>query len=151
MDENRGRAVIVENGSPLFTGGTSSGESQIRRWILENDLLEAIIAMPTDLFYNTGISTYLWVLSKNKREARKGKVQLIDATQIFHPLRKSLGNKRNEITPEDRTKITELYSNFKENELCKIFDNEDFLYREYTIMQPLPLLQSPPRCISLAV
>lgn len=137
MDENRGRAVIVENGSPLFTGGTSSGESQIRRWILENDLLEAIIAMPTDLFYNTGISTYLWVLSKNKREARKGKVQLIDATQIFHPLRKSLGNKRNEITPEDRAQITELYSNFKENELCKIFDNEDFLYREYAIMQPL--------------
>lgn len=137
MDDARGRAVIVENGSPLFTGGTASGESQIRRWILERDLLEAIIALPTDLFYNTGIATYLWVLSKNKRPERRGKVQLIDASKIFHPLRKSLGNKRNEITPEDRKQITELYAKFEENELCKIFDNEDFMYREYTIMQPL--------------
>lgn len=137
LDDENGRAVIVENGSPLFTGGVSSGESQIRRWLLENDLLEAIIALPTDLFYNTGIATYLWVISKNKRDIRKGKVQLIDASKIFHPLRKSLGNKRNEITPEDRQKITELYANFEENEICKIFDNEDFLYREYTVMQPL--------------
>ncbi len=137
MDEKLGRAVIVENGSPLFTGGTSSGESQIRRWILEKDLLEAVIALPTDLFYNTGIATYLWVLSKNKRQERRGKVQLIDASQIFHPLRKSLGNKRNEITPEDRKRITTLYSDFQENELCRIFDNEDFMYREYTVMQPL--------------
>ena len=137
MDDERGRAVIVENGSPLFTGGTSSGESQIRRWLLSKDLIEAIIALPTDLFYNTGIATYLWVLSKNKRPERKGKVQLIDASKIFHPLRKSLGNKRNEITPEDRKQITELYANFEENELCKIFDNEDFMYREYTVMQPL--------------
>lgn len=137
MDDAGGRAVIVENGSPLFTGGTASGESQIRRWLLKNDLLEAIIALPTDLFYNTGIATYLWVLSKNKRAERKGKVQLIDASRIFHPLRKSLGSKRNEITPDDRKKITELYANFSENELCKIFDNEDFMYREYTVMQPL--------------
>lgn len=137
LNDENGRAVIVENGSPLFNGGAGSGESQIRRWLLENDLLEAIIALPTDLFYNTGIATYLWVISKNKRDIRKGKVQLIDASKIFHPLRKSLGNKRNEITPEDRKKITELYANFEENEICKIFDNEDFMYREYTVMQPL--------------
>lgn len=137
MNDDNGRAVIVENGSPLFTGSTSSGESQIRRWLLEQDLLEAVIALPTDMFYNTGIATYLWVLSKHKRKERQGKVQLIDASKIFHPLRKSLGNKRNEITAEDRRQIVELYTSFQEGELCKIFDNEDFLYREYTVMQPL--------------
>ena len=137
MDDNYGRAAIIENGSPLFTGGTSSGESQIRRWLLEKDLIEAIIALPTDLFYNTGIATYIWVLSKNKRNERKGKVQLIDASHIYHKLRKSLGNKRNEISPEDRKKITELYSNFTETEECKIFKNEEFIYREYAVMQPL--------------
>lgn len=137
MNDDNGRAVIVENGSPLFTGSTSSGESQIRRWLLEQDLLEAVIALPTDMFYNTGIATYLWVFSKHKRKERQGKVQLIDASKIFHPLRKSLGNKRNEITAEDRRQIVELYTSFQEGELCKIFDNEDFLYREYTVMQPL--------------
>lgn len=137
MDDEVGRAAIIENGSPLFTGGTASGESQIRRWILQNDLLEAIIALPTDLFYNTGIATYIWVLSKNKREERKGKVQLIDATSFYTKLRKALGNKRNEIGPEERKTITELYTNFAANEYCKIFDNEDFMYREYTVMQPL--------------
>lgn len=137
MDDNYGRAAIVENGSPLFSGGTASGESQIRRWILENDLLEAIIALPTDLFYNTPINTYIWILSKNKRPERRGKVQLIDASSVFHKLRKPLGNKRNEITPADRVQITKLYAGFKENEYCKIFDYTEFLYREYTIMQPL--------------
>ena len=137
MDDNYGRAAIIENGSPLFTGGTASGESQIRRWMLENDLIEAIIALPTDLFYNTGIATYIWILSKNKRKERKGKIQLIDASHIFHKLRKSLGNKRNEISPEDRKRITELYSNFTETEECKIFKNEEFIYREYAVMQPL--------------
>ena len=137
MDDTCGRAAIIENGSPLFTGGTSSGESQIRRWLLEKDLIEAIIALPTDLFYNTGIATYIWVLSKNKSKKRWGKIQLIDASGICHPLRKSLGNKRNEITPEDRKKITELYANFEENELCQIYDNEEFMYREYTVKQPL--------------
>lgn len=137
MDDEFGRAAIIENGSPLFTGGTASGESQIRRWILQNDLLEAIIALPTDLFYNTGIATYIWVLSKNKRDKRKGKVQLIDATSFYTKLRKALGNKRNEIGPEERKTITELYANFEANEYCKIFDNEDFMYREYTVMQPL--------------
>lgn len=137
MDDLCGRAAIIENGSPLFTGGTSSGESQIRRWLLENDLLEAIIALPTDLFYNTGIATYIWVLSKCKSKKRRGKVQLIDASGFCHKLRKSLGNKRNEITPEDRKRITELYANFEENEFCQIYDNEEFMYREYVVKQPL--------------
>jgi len=137
MDDIVGRAAIIENGSPLFSGGTSSGESQIRRWLLENDLIEAIIALPVDLFYNTGIATYIWVLSKNKREERRGKIQLIDAGSIFHKLRKALGNKKNEITPEDRSAITELYANFTENEYCKIYPNTEFIYREYTVMQPL--------------
>lgn len=137
LDPYTGRAAIIENGSPLFAGSTSSGESQIRRWLLENDLLEAIIALPTDLFYNTGIATYIWVLSKNKRPERKGKIQLIDATSIYHKLRKALGNKRNEISPEDRTQITKLYADFKENEHCKIYDNTEFIYKEYTVMQPL--------------
>lgn len=137
MDDNFGRCAIIENGSPLFTGGTASGESQIRRWLLEKDLIEAIIALPTDLFYNTNIATYIWILSKNKREERRGKVQLIDASNICHKLRKSLGNKRNEISPEDRTVITKMYSDFKEGENVKIFKNTEFIYKEYTVMQPL--------------
>ncbi len=137
LDPELGRAAIIENGSPLFTGGTSSGESQIRRWLLENDLLEAIIQMPTDLFYNTGISTYIWLISKNKRPERKGFVQLIDASSIYHKLRKPLGNKKNEFLPEDRAKICELYTAYEENEYCKIFPNTEFIYREYTVMQPL--------------
>jgi type I restriction enzyme M protein len=137
LDDHYGRAAIIENGSPLFTGGTSSGESQIRRYLLENDLLEAIVQMPTDLFYNTGISTYIWILSKNKRPERKGKIQLIDASGICHKLRKPLGNKKNEFSPEDRAQISRLYADFKENELVKIFNNTEFLYKEYTVMQPL--------------
>lgn len=137
MDDKLGRAAIIENGSPLFTGGTSSGESQVRRWLLENDLIEAIIQMPTDLFYNTGISTYIWVLSKNKRDERKGFVQLIDASSICHKLRKPLGNKKNEFSPEDRKTITELYAKYEENEFCKIYKNTEFIYREYLVMQPL--------------
>ena len=137
MDDKIGRAAIIENGSPLFTGGTASGESQIRRWMIESDLIEAIIALPTDLFYNTGIQTYVWILSKNKRDVRKGKIQLIDASGIYHKLRKGLGYKKNELTPEDRKKITELYVNFENNEFVKIYDNSEFIYREYTVMQPL--------------
>jgi type I restriction enzyme M protein len=137
MDDKLGRAAIIENGSPLFTGGTASGESQIRRWLLKNDLIEAIIALPTDLFYNTGIATYIWVLSKNKREERQGYVQLIDASNIYHKLRKALGNKKNEISAEDRSVITRLYADFKPGELCKIYKNEEFMYREYSVMQPL--------------
>lgn len=137
LDDKCGRAAIIENGSPLFSGGTSSGESQIRRWLLENDYIEAIIQLSTDMFYNTGIATYIWVLSKNKRTERKGKIQLIDASSFSHSLRKSLGNKRKEITPEDRVAITKLYAEFKENEHCQIYDNTEFIYREYAVMQPL--------------
>lgn len=137
MDDGVGRAAIITNGSPLFNGGVSSGESQIRRRLLEDDVIEAIIAMPTDLFYNTGIATYVWILSKNKRAERRGKIQLIDATEIYHPLRKSLGNKRREFTAADRKAITELYAAFEENERSQIHDNEEFIYREYTVMQPL--------------
>ena len=137
MDDSFGRAAIIENGSPMFTGGTASGESQIRRWMLEKDYIEAIIALPVDLFYNTGIATYIWILSKNKRSERKGKIQLIDASHIFHKLRKALGDKKNEITPEDRTAITKLYADFAEGEFSKIYRNEEFIYREYVVMQPL--------------
>ena len=137
MDDKLGRAAIIENGSPLFTGGTASGESQIRRWLLENDLIESIIGLPTDLFYNTGIATYIWVLSKNKRPERKGKIQLIDASSFSHKLRTALGNKKNEISAEDRSAITKLYADFKENEYSKIYDNTEFIYREYAVMQPL--------------
>lgn len=135
--EDNGRAAIIENGSPLFSGGVSSGESQIRRWLLDNDYLEAIIQLSGDMFYNTGIATYIWVISKKKRKERIGKIQLIDASSFSHPLRKSLGSKRNEITPEDRAAVTKLYAGFKENEFSKIFRNSDFKYREYTVMQPL--------------
>lgn len=137
LDDRYGRAAIIENGSPLFSGGTSSGESQIRRWLLENDYIEAIIQLPTDMFYNTGIVTYIWVLSKNKRKERRGKIQLIDASSFKRSLRKALGNKRNEISPEDRSAITKLYAEFVENEYCKIYDNTEFMYREYVVMQPL--------------
>ena len=137
MDDEVGRAAIISNGSPLFTGGTASGESQIRRWLLESDLIEAIIQLPTDLFYNTGITTYIWVLSKNKREERKGKIQLIDASAVYHKLRKPAGNKRNEFTPEDRVAIAKMYSDFVPTEKVQIYDNTEFLYREYAVMQPL--------------
>lgn len=100
-------------------------------------MIEAIIALPTDLFYNTGIATYIWVLSKNKRAERKGKIQLIDASTFYKKLRKALGDKKNEISPEDRSAVTKLYADFAENEYCKIYRNEEFIYREYTVMQPL--------------
>ena len=137
MDDKVGRAAIISNGSPLFTGGTASGESQIRRWLLESDLIEAIVQLPTDLFYNTGITTYIWVLSKNKRAERKGKIQLIDASAIYHKLRKPLGNKKNEFAPEDRVTIAKMYSDFVPTEKVQIHKNTEFLYREYAIMQPL--------------
>jgi type I restriction enzyme M protein len=108
MDDKEGRAAIISNGSPLFSGGTTCGESQIRKLMLENDLIEAIIALPTDLFYNTGIGIYAFILSKNKRKARRGKVQLINAVNQWKPLRKSLGKKRREISKENITAITEL-------------------------------------------
>ena len=135
LNPSNGRAAIIEDGSPLFSGQTASGESQIRRWFLENDYIEAIIALPTDLFYNTPLATYIWILSMNKRKERKGKIQLIDAKTFCHKI-KPLGDKRNEIGPDERKAITDLYLNFEENEYCKIFPNTEFIYREYAVMQP---------------
>lgn len=137
LDEKKGRAAIITNGSPLFSGGTTSGESQIRRWMLEEDLIEAIIALPTQLFYNTDIGIYIFILSRNKRPARKGKVQLINAVDMWKPLRKSLGKKRREIDKDSMKEITQLYSDFEENKYCKIFPKEEFMYKEYAVYQPL--------------
>ncbi|MGL4980530.1 MAG: type I restriction-modification system subunit M, partial [Fusobacteriaceae bacterium] len=138
-DEHGSRVAIIFNGSPLFTGDAGSGESNIRKWIIENDLLEGLIALPTDMFYNTGISTYIWVLSNRKNEKRRGKIQLIDATSFFSPMRKSLGSKRKEISKENIRKIKEIYASFQEGEFCKIFNNEDFGYRKVTVERPLKL------------
>lgn len=132
-----GRAAIITNGSPLFSGGTTSGESQIRRWLLENDYVEAIIALPNQLFYNTDIGIYIFVISRNKRSDRRGKVQLINAVDMYKPLRKSLGKKRREIDLESRKEIAKIYADFKEKENCKIFPNEEFMYKEYVVYQPL--------------
>ncbi|MGO2777893.1 type I restriction-modification system subunit M [Glutamicibacter arilaitensis] len=138
-DTNGGRAAIVLNGSPLFTGGAGSGESNIRKWLLERDYLEAIIALPTDMFYNTGISTYVWVLSKEKPAERKNKVQLVDGSKMFRKMRKGLGSKRNELGPEDIQKIVNLYGDFAETEQSKIFNTTDFFYRTITVERPLKL------------
>jgi len=134
-----GRAAIISNGSPLFSGNTTSGESQIRRYMLEHDLIEAIIALPTDLFYNTSIGIYAFIFSMNKRPERRGKIQLINAVDMYKPLgnRKSLGKKRKEISKDDISRITEIYANFEEGPYCKIFDKEEFMYMEYAVYQPL--------------
>jgi type I restriction enzyme M protein len=136
------RFGIVLNGSPLFTGGAGSGESEIRRYVLENDLVEAIIGLPTDMFYNTGISTYIWILSNRKPAERKGKVQLIDASSFWQKMRKSLGSKRKELSPEHIDEITRLFGNFEEAEqdgkpISRIFRNADFGYRTITVERPL--------------
>ena len=136
------RFGIVLNGSPLFTGGAGSGESEIRRYVLENDLVEAIIGLPTDMFYNTGISTYVWILSNHKPEPRKGKLQLIDASSFWQKMRKSLGSKRKELGDEHIAEITRLFGNFQEASkdgapISRIFKNEDFGYRTITVERPL--------------
>ena len=141
------RLAIVFNGSPLFTGAAGSGESEIRRWIIENDWLEAIIGMPDQLFYNTGIATYVWVVTNRKPKPRKGKVQLINANgeDFFVKMRKSLGNKRNEIgdgengKPDQIAEITRLFGDFEENEHSKVLDNEDFGFWRITVERPLKL------------
>lgn len=133
------RVAIVMNGSPLFTGDAGSGESEIRRWILENDWLEAIIALPNDLFYNTGIATYIWVLTNHKAAERRGKVQLINASEFWLPMRKSLGSKRREISSQHIREITEIFQSFQPSEVSKIFDREDFGYRKITVERPLRL------------
>src|SRR3989449_3169121 len=133
------RVAIIMNGSPLFTGDAGSGESEVRRWILENDWLEALVAMPEQLFYNTGIATYVWILTNRKEKKRKGKVQLINASRFWVPMRKSLGNKRREISAEQIKQISDLFIAFKEGESCKIFESTDFGYRKITVERPLRL------------
>jgi type I restriction enzyme M protein len=139
------RLAMIFNGSPLFTGGPGSGESEIRRWIIENDWLEAIIALPDQLFFNTGISTYIWVVTNRKSAERKKKIQLIDATQCFVKMPRSLGNKRNLIgdgregRPPQIDEITKLYDDFADGPRSKIFDNLDFGYRRITVERPLRL------------
>ncbi|HCH5317848.1 TPA: SAM-dependent DNA methyltransferase [Vibrio parahaemolyticus] len=166
VSEGGSRIGIILNGSPLFTGGAGSGESEIRRYILENDLLEAIVALPTDMFYNTGIATYVWVLSSHKPANRKGKVQLINASKeraktggrgrsgggeiegndehvFYAAMRKSLGSKRKELTPEAIDTIVQTYGQFAENKFSKIFDYKEFGYRRITVERPLKLAIYP--------
>lgn len=135
--DDNSRIGIVFNGSPLFSGDSGSGESEIRRWIIENDWLECIVQLPDQLFFNTGITTYLWILGKKKSKERRGKIQLIDGSNYFRPLKKSLGNKRKEISEQGRNYILKVYEEFKENEICKIYSNEYFGYKKLTIEQPL--------------
>ena len=145
--EGGSRFGIVLNGSPLFTGGAGSGESEIRRYVLENDLLEAIVGLPTDMFYNTGIATYVWILSNRKPAARKGKVQLIDASGMWQKMRKSLGQKRKELSDAHIDRITRLFGHFEEasdhdadgsaRPISRILDNEDFGYHSITVERPL--------------
>ena len=137
MKPQGSRVAIIHNGSPLFTGDAGSGPSEIRRYLLENDLLEAIIALPNDIFYNTGIATYIWVLSNKKPSYRKGKVQLINANELYEKRRKSLGNKRNDIPKHYIDEITKLYGEFKETDISKIFDNEDFGCAKIAVEKPL--------------
>lgn len=135
--DERSRIAVITNGSPLFSGDAGSGESNIRRWIIENDYLEAIIGLPDQLFYNTGIKTYIWVLTNEKPPERVGKIQLVDATSKYVKMRKSLGNKRHKIRDQDIEEILDLYCKFEENELSKVLDNEDFGYTKVTVERPL--------------
>lgn len=138
ISQGGSRIAIIHNGSPLFTGDAGSGPSEIRKYILEHDLLEAIIALPNDIFYNTGIATYIWVLSNKKAgTVREGKVQLIDANKMFVKRRKSLGNKRNDISEEQIAEITKIYGDFIENDISKIFDTADFGYTKIVVERPL--------------
>lgn len=136
MSEKGSRVGIVTSGSPLFTGGAGSGESNIRKWIIDNDWLECIVALPTDLFYNTGIGTYIWILSNNKEERRRGKVQLINAVTFCTPSKKSLGSKRNDIREEDIRQVEDIYHAFDNGKYSRVFRNEDFGYLELTVEQP---------------
>lgn len=150
----RGRAAIVLNGSPLFTGKAGSGESEIRRWVIESDLLDAIIALPTDMFYNTGIATYIWVLDRRKPQERRGKVQLIDGSDLFVKMRKSLGSKRRELSPGDIETIVKLYGAHDAggDKRSKIFVNSDFGYRTITVERPLRMsFRVTPERIGVAV
>lgn len=138
-DSQPSRIAVVLNGSPLFTGSAGSGESEIRRWIIENDWLEAIVALPTDMFYNTGIATYIWIIANQKIEIRKGKIQLIDATELHTPMRKSLGSKRKQISDEQIKTISEWFDSSEANDNIKWFNNADFGYSRITVERPLQL------------
>ncbi|MDP9736548.1 type I restriction-modification system subunit M [Curtobacterium sp. 260] len=138
-EDGGSRMAIVLNGSPLFSGGAGGGESNIRKWLLDNDLVETIIGLPKDMFYNTGISTYIWILTNRKDGDRKGRVQLIDGREMFIKLRKGLGSKRNELSQQNIDTIVRLYAGFQDGEHSKIFRNEDFLYRTITVERPLKL------------
>jgi type I restriction enzyme M protein len=137
MEEKGSRIGIVFNGSPLFTGDSGSGESEIRKWIIENDWLECIVQLPDQLFFNTGITTYIWIVNNKKKPYRKGKVQLINGSDLFKPMKKSLGNKRKEICQEQMELILTTYTEFKETSICKIYPNHFFGYTKVTIEQPL--------------
>ena len=137
--EGGSRIGIILNGSPLFTGGAGSGESEIRRYLLQHDLVEAIAALPTDMFYNTGIATYVWILSNRKPKARRGKVQLIDGTEQYSKMRKSLGSKRQFLDDAQIDEIVRLYGRFEETPKSKIFPVETFGYRRITVERPLRL------------
>ena len=139
------RIIEVHNGSSLFTGDAGSGESNARRYMIERDLVEAIIALPDNMFYNTGIGTYIWVLSNKKEERRKGKIQLIDATNMKSPLRKNMGNKNCEFTPEIRKEIVRIFLNMEESDVSMIFDNSEFGYWNVTVERPLRLRVFPER------
>ena len=139
VDEGGSRIGIILNGSPLFTGGAGSGESEIRRYVLENDLVEAIVAMPNDMFFNTGIATYIWILSNHKDKSRKNKVALINASNMGESMRKSLGSKRKFLSEESIEDITRIYGKFESSKVCKIFDTTDFGYRRITVERPLQL------------
>lgn len=137
METKGSRIGIVFNGSPLFTGDAGSGESEIRKWIIENDWLECIVSLPDQMFFNTGISTYVWILTNKKAKKRKGKVQLVNGSSFFKQMKKSLGSKRKELTDENRDKLLKLFMKMKESEFCKIYPNEHFGYTKVTIEQPL--------------
>lgn len=139
------RIIEVHNGSSLFTGDAGSGESNARRYLIESDLVEAIIALPDNMFYNTGIGTYIWVLSNKKEARRKGKIQLIDATQMKSPLRKNMGNKNCEFTPDIRKEIVRIFLDMEESDVSKVFDNSEFGYWNVTVNRPLRLRVFPER------
>ena len=137
MKPEGSRIGIVFNGSPLFTGDSGSGESEIRKWIIENDWLECVVSLPDQLFFNTGISTYIWIVTNTKKPHRKGKVQLLDGSSFFKSMKKSLGSKRKFIDDLQRVDLLKHYTNFEESEFSKIYDNEFFGYTKVTIEQPL--------------
>lgn len=139
------RIAEVHNGSSIFTGDAGSGESNARRNLIENDLVEAIIALPENMFYNTGIGTFIWILSNRKEERRKGKIQLIDATAMKSPLRKNMGKKNCEFTPEIRKEIVRIFMEMERSEVSMIFDNEEFGYWSVTVERPLRLRVYPDR------